>query len=103
MPTFPKSPCDVTESIKSFEEALISIAPFTASKLAKDAAVPSMSKFTQRPLLKAFRKTAKANAVKMSFKKRLAPFSINTLEIQTAIKTEMTFPRNQIIQITQKH
>ncbi len=37
MPIFPKSPCDVTESIKSFEEALISIAPFTASKLAKDA------------------------------------------------------------------
>ena len=31
----------------------------------------------------------------MSFKKRLAPFSINTLEIQTAIKTEMTFPMTE--------
>ena len=38
----------------------------------------------------------------MSFKKRLAPFSINTLEIQTAIKTEMTFPRN-IIEIDKEY
>ena len=41
MPIFPKIPCDVTESIKSLEVALISMSPFTASKLARDVANPS--------------------------------------------------------------
>ena len=67
-----------------------------ASRLANAIAVPSIVPVIQRPLLNAIRKTPIANPVQIILDKRLAPFSIRTLENLAAIHTAITVAKNVV-------